>query len=118
MPRARSPDSDNSDAEEGLAEMEMQKLGRQLRIMEGDRYIYAMSFIFNLETWSIKILNSLQSTGQYNLNCILNFSKKLSIKYFNVKNKAVIALLIILFQFIKMLALAMDQRTQPQNQAN
>ena len=50
MPRARSPDSDNSDAEEGLAEMEMQKLGRQLRIMEGDRYIYAMSFIFNLGT--------------------------------------------------------------------
>ena len=50
MPRARSPDSDNSDAEEGLAEMEMQKLGRQLRIMEGDRYIYAMRFIFYLET--------------------------------------------------------------------
>lgn len=37
MPRARSPESDNSDAEEGLAELEMQKLSRQLRIMEGDR---------------------------------------------------------------------------------
>ncbi|XP_067945851.1 outer dynein arm-docking complex subunit 1-like [Watersipora subatra] len=40
MPRARSPESDNSDAEEGLAELEMQKLSRQLRIMEGDREAY------------------------------------------------------------------------------
>lgn len=40
MPRARTPDSENSDAEEGLAEMEMQKLARQLRVMEGDREAY------------------------------------------------------------------------------
>ena len=40
MPRARSPESDNSDAEEGLAELEMQKLSRQLRIMEGDRQYF------------------------------------------------------------------------------
>lgn len=40
MPRARTPDSENSDAEEGLAELEMQKLARQLKVMEGDREAY------------------------------------------------------------------------------
>lgn len=39
MPRAKTPDSENSDAEEGLADLEMQKLARQLRIMEGDRLV-------------------------------------------------------------------------------
>lgn len=41
MPRARSPASEASeDAEEGLAEQELTKLARQLRIMDGDREAY------------------------------------------------------------------------------
>jgi len=41
MGRPRSARSDNSDAEEGLAEQELVKLNRQYRLMEGDRTAYA-----------------------------------------------------------------------------